>query len=163
MQNPADNIKQKFAKVKQENKKFFQRLIKNTPRDLDAQFYKFHSQAFEKINCLQCANCCKTTGPLFTQKDIERLASHFRIRPAKFINSYLHVDEDNDFVLNELPCPFLGADNYCSIYEYRPNACREYPHTHQRKMHKILKETEANAAICPAVFEIVEQLKKVIP
>ena len=155
------NIK-KLAEAKQkENKKFFEKVKKSPPKKLDEVTNAFHDKAFELIDCIACANCCKTTGPLFKQKDIERLASHFKIRPAQFIEKYLHIDEDNDYVLNVLPCPFLGSDNYCSVYESRPNACREYPHTNQRKIHTILKETYNNVAICPAVFEVVEELKKV--
>ena len=146
---------------KNENKKFFEKLKKNPPKNLDQQFHGFHEEAFEHIDCLSCANCCKTTGPLFTQKDIERLASHFKLRPAQFIEKYLHIDEDNDYVLNVLPCPFLGADNYCSVYDVRPNACREFPHTNQRKMHTIFKETLNNVSVCPAVYEIVEKIKSI--
>lgn len=158
-----NQLKQKADKAKGENKKLFDQLKKRTPKDLDQQFAQLHDEAFEHIDCLTCANCCKTTGPLFKQKDIERLAHHLKMRPAQFVQQYLHIDEDNDYVLNSLPCPFLGADNYCSVYEYRPNACREYPHTNARKMHTLFKETLNNTAICPAVFEIVEKLKKVYP
>ena len=147
-------------KTQASTKKFFERLKRKTPDDLDLKFHEMHDEVFERVDCLKCANCCKTTGPLFTQKDIERLSAHLKIKPAAFIQKYLRVDEDNDYVLQVLPCPFLGADNYCSVYDHRPNACREYPHTNQRKMHTILKETYNNVAVCPAVFEIVEQLKK---
>lgn len=156
-----NDIKHKATKLKPENKRFFEKLKKNPPKDLDRQFQELHDEAFERIDCLTCANCCKTTGPLFRQKDIERLSSHLKLRPAQFVDQYLHLDEDNDYVLNTLPCPFLGSDNYCSVYDHRPNACREYPHTNQRKMHTIFKETLNNTAICPAVFEIVEKLKTI--
>ncbi|MCU0441257.1 MAG: YkgJ family cysteine cluster protein [Bacteroidia bacterium] len=156
-------LKHKAIKAKGEHKKLFDQLKKRLPKNLDQQFAELHDEAFERIDCLTCANCCKTTGPLFKQKDIERLANHLKMRPAQFVETYLHIDEDNDYVLNTLPCPFLGADNYCSVYEYRPNACREYPHTNSRKMHTLFKETLNNVAICPAVFEIVEKLKKVYP
>lgn len=153
-------LKKKADAKKAENKKFFDKLKKNPPKDLDHQFHELHEEAFAHIDCLTCANCCKTTGPLFTQKDIERLAGHFKLRPVLFIEKYLHIDEDKDYVLNVLPCPFLGSDNYCSVYEDRPNACRAYPHTNQRKMHTILKETQNNIPVCPAVFEIVEKMKE---
>ena len=120
-----------------------------------------HDAAFEKIDCLQCANCCKTTTPIFYMKDIERLAKYLRMKSADFIKQYLHIDEDRDYVLNVTPCPFLGSDNYCSVYESRPNACREYPHTNARKFHRLFDITIKNTAICPAVYEIVEKLKKV--
>lgn len=156
-----NDIKAKAEKLKPENKRFLDKLKKKLPKDLDQQFQRLHEEAFETIDCLTCANCCKTTGPLFTQKDIERLSALFKLRPAEFISKYLHVDEDGDYVLNVLPCPFLGTDNYCSVYEHRPNACRQYPHTDQRKMHTVFKETLHNTAVCPAVFEIVEKLKKI--
>nr|MDK7631844.1 YkgJ family cysteine cluster protein [Globicatella sanguinis] len=82
-------------------------------------------------------NCCKTTGPLFTQKDIERLAKVFRMKPSLFIEKYLRIDEDNDYVLQQLPCPFLDSENYCLVYEDRPKACKEYPHTDRKKFHQI--------------------------
>lgn len=150
---------QRFA----QNKRFMDKLRKKPPPRLDQDFHELHETAFEHIDCLSCANCCKTTGPLFTQKDIERLASALQIKPSTFIETYLRIDEDQDLVLKAVPCPFLGSDNYCSVYDHRPNACRKYPHTDQRKMHTITKETLHNIAICPAVNEIIESLKKKYP
>ena len=121
---------------------------------------ELHEDEFSRTDCLTCANCCKTTGPLFTQKDIERIAKHFRMKPGEFIDSYLRLDEENDFVLQQVPCPFLGADNYCSIYEKRPKACREYPHTDRKDFHKISSITIRNTAVCPAAYNIVEEMKK---
>lgn len=142
-----------------ENKKFFRRLKSVNPKKLDQEFHSAHEEAFSCIDCLQCANCCKTTGPLFTNKDIDRLARHFSMKASDFMAQYLRIDEDGDHVLKSVPCPFLGADNYCSVYESRPKACREYPHTDRNKMHQILELTRKNVEVCPAVFEITENLK----
>ena len=68
---------------------------------------------------------------------------------------------NDDFVFSKMPCVFLEEDNTCKIYEDRPRACREYPHTDQRKIHQVLDITLKNMSTCPAVFEIVERLKKV--
>ncbi|NND87804.1 MAG: YkgJ family cysteine cluster protein, partial [Flavobacteriaceae bacterium] len=95
--------------------------------------------------------------------DIERIAKHFRMKPKTFIESYLRMDEENDYVLQEVPCAFLGADNYCSIYDVRPKACREFPHTDRRKFHQINNLTLKNVAICPAAFNIVEEMKRRLP
>ena len=130
-------------------------------KNLDELFRKEHDIAFKKRNCLDCANCCKTTSPIFKERDIARLAKYFKISPAQFIDKHLHIDEDKDYVLNSAPCTFLGADNYCSIYDHRPTACMEYPHTDRKRMYQLLDLTAKNAAICPAVFEITEKLKKV--
>lgn len=152
-------LPQLAASAHPENKKFFARLKKGKVKNLDDVVQGIHEEVFEETDCLQCANCCKTTSPIFYQKDIERLAKHFRITPSAFIEKYLHIDEDKDYVLNVAPCPFLGSDNYCSVYESRPNACREYPHTDRKRFHQILDLTLKNTAVCPAVYEIVERLK----
>lgn len=132
---------------------------KKNSSEVDKVFQRLHDKAFEKIDCLQCANCCKTTSPIFYQRDIERLAKHFRIRPSEFIEQYLHIDEDNDYVLNSAPCPFLGDDNYCSVYDSRPTACREYPHTDRKRVQQIFNLTLKNASVCPAVFDILENIR----
>jgi Fe-S-cluster containining protein len=100
---------------------------------------------------------------LFTDKDIQRIAKHFKMKAQEFVTAYLRIDEDNDYVLQSLPCPFLGADNYCSIYEVRPKACREFPHTDRKKFHQISNLTLKNVAICPAAYNIVENMKNRLP
>lgn len=151
----------KLAKDKQnENKKFFAKLKKKTPKNLDYLMQELHENEFERTDCLECANCCKTTGPLFTNADVERISKHFRQKPQQFIDTYLRLDEENDYVLQSVPCTFLGADNYCSIYDVRPKACAEFPHTDRKKFQQISNLTLKNVAICPAAFNIVEEMKK---
>jgi Fe-S-cluster containining protein len=155
---------QKLAKDKQvENKKFFDKLKKKTPKNLDYVMQEIHEAEFKRTDCLHCANCCKTTGPLFTSADIERIAKHLKQKPQQFIDQYLRIDEDHDYVLQSVPCTFLGADNACFIYDVRPKACREFPHTDRKKFQQISGLTLKNVAICPAAFNIVEEMKKKIP
>jgi len=144
-----------------ENKKFLAGLKKKDARKVDDLFHATHHEVFENFDCLSCANCCKTTSPIFYQNDIERLAKSLRMRPGDFITTYLRIDEDGDYVLKSSPCPFLDADNYCQVYHDRPKACREYPHTDRKKMVQILDLTHKNTLVCPAVFEMVERLKKI--
>lgn len=153
----------KKAKEKHsENKKFFAKLKKKTPKNLDYMMQELHEAEFKRTDCLTCANCCKTTGPLFTNADVERISKSFRMKPQKFIDTYLRIDEENDFVLQQVPCTFLGADNYCSIYDVRPKACREFPHTDRKKFQQISNLTMKNVEICPAAFNIVEEMKKLM-
>ena len=142
------------------NRNFLQKLKRQRPKDLDERVHRLHEEVFEKTDCLGCANCCKTTSPIFLPKDIERLARHFRQRPADFIEQYLRLDGEGDYVLHAAPCPFLGPDNYCSVYEQRPRACREYPHTDRKRMIQLLDLTYRNTLVCPAVLDIVERLKE---
>ncbi len=145
-----------------ENKKFLLGLKKKDPRKVDDAFHQMHDEVFEEIDCLTCANCCKTTSPIFYQTDIERVSKSLRMKPGDFIEKYLRVDGDQDYVLKSSPCPFLDSENYCSVYEDRPKACREYPHTNRKKMVQIMELTYKNTLVCPAVLQMVERLKKVV-
>ncbi|HNR21087.1 MAG TPA: YkgJ family cysteine cluster protein [Bacteroidia bacterium] len=153
-------ILEQAQKKQKETKKFLGKLKAKAPKDLDAVTHQLHDKAFENIDCLQCANCCRTIGPLLLDKDIERLATENKMRPAVFAEKYLRIDEDNDYVFKTMPCPFLMADNCCSVYDARPNACRNFPHTQQRNILQKLKITYNNAVICPAVAIVVDGLKK---
>ena len=155
----AEQFKTQSRKKEPENRKFLARLKKLDSRKVDNVFHHVHDEVFAEADCLKCANCCKTTSPIFYPTDIERLAKALRMRPGDFQERYLRVDEDGDFVLKSSPCPFLGADNYCRVYKDRPKACREYPHTDRKKMVQITELTLRNTLVCPAVFEMVERLK----
>jgi uncharacterized protein len=150
-----------MAKMKEgENRKFFSRLKARIPGNLDGTVHRLHDEVFSKIYCLDCANCCKTLGPRITIKDIERISKFLNLKKETFTKTYLKIDEDGDFVFKNMPCPFLLQDSYCSIYDVRPKACAEYPHTNRRKFHQLLNLTLKNTSTCPAVYEIVEGLKK---
>ncbi|MFP5471086.1 MAG: YkgJ family cysteine cluster protein [Bacteroidia bacterium] len=153
-------IYESYLQRAQSEKKRIEKLVvklkQMNTRKVDEFFHTLHDEAFEKIDCLKCANCCKTTSPLFRNIDIERLSKHLKIKEQHFTETYLKIDEDGDYVFKSAPCPFLMDDNYCSVYESRPNACREYPHTNRKKMQQILKLTATNAQICPAVAEIFQ-------
>jgi Fe-S-cluster containining protein len=145
---------------KETYQKLLVRLKKMNNRTLDDLFHKEHQQVFKKIDCLSCANCCKTTSPIFRDVDIRRLAKRLRLPESKFIGQYLRMDSDGDYVLTVAPCPFLGADNYCSVYEDRPLACREYPHTDRKNMYQILPLTRKNMEVCPAVSTVMQEIAR---
>lgn len=145
-----------------ENKKYFGKLKKKPPKNLDYVMQELHDAEFKRTDCIKCANCCKTTGPFFTTTDIERISKYLKLKPQKFIETYLRIDEDRDHVLQQVPCVFLDSDNYCSIYDVRPKACKEFPHTDRKKFHQIDNLTLKNVAICPAAYRIVEEMKRKI-
>ena len=155
-----DKHKEQSKLKYKENKQFFKSLKKKKSKDLDNLIHPLHDDAFRYTDCLSCANCCKTTSPFFTDKDIQRIAKYLRVRPSEFTQKYLDIDEDRDYVLKTLPCVFLSEHNYCSIYDVRPKACREFPHTDRIKQKQLLKITEKNVQVCPAVYDIVDKLKK---
>jgi uncharacterized protein len=151
----------KAQKAKKPLHKFLDKLKKHPPRNLDEQAIQADENTFANLDCLHCANCCKTISPIFTPRDVERIAATLKISPGKFTETYLRIDADQDMVLQSTPCPFLQPDNKCRIYEDRPKACREYPHTAQRKFSSRIELTKKNILVCPAAFRIVEELQKI--
>ena len=157
MMNDPDCInrfnKEALSKLKS-RKKLLEPLKKKKGKAVDQLFFESHKQAFSKIDCLDCANCCKTVGPLFNAKDITRISKHFKLSQGDFTEKYLKIDEDNDYVLKSLPCPFLGEDNYCGIYDIRPKGCKDYPLTDLKNQKKLFKLHLENSKHCPAVNEV---------
>ena len=144
---------------RKENSKFFKKLKNIKPKVLDKTIISVHETVFKDINCLECANCCKTTSPSFTDKDIQRISNFLKIKPSNLVDKYLALDEENDYVLKSVPCVFLNDNNECRIYKVRPKACRNYPHTNRIKQYQLLKLTQKNIEICPAVSQIIEKIK----
>ena len=117
-----------------------------------------HEEAFEKINCLDCAACCKNYSPRFKTPDIKRISKHLKQKESDFIDAYLKLDEDGDYVVKSTPCPFLGTDNYCNIYDVRPSDCERFPYTNEDVFFKRLNITLKNAEFCPIAVHVLERL-----
>ena len=150
-----NNWEKKSAEKQKIYKQFLQRADKNKVlKALPA----LHEQAFEKINCLSCANCCKSYSPRFKTPDIKRISRILKMKESIFIETYLHLDEDGDYVANSKPCPFLGADNYCSIYKDRPGDCVRFPYTDEDVIVKRQQLTLKNSTFCPIVYYVMEGL-----
>ena len=125
---------------------------------MDCEIHAIHDEVVGKTDCLSCANCCRTLGPHILDSDIQRMAKALRMKPSEVATTYLRIDEDGDYVFQTMPCPFLMPDNYCLIYENRPKACREYPHTDRKKFHQIFKLSIKNAQTCPIAYEVVKRV-----
>lgn len=145
--------------LKKENKKYLQKLRKTNKKTLDHLADQLHQEAFRKVDCLKCANCCTSIPPIVNKTDEARLAKHLGMKAVDFRKQYLLVDEDGDTVMNTSPCVFLQKDNTCLVYEHRPKACREYPHTDNYEFVQNIKLHGENAFYCPAVHHILERLK----
>lgn len=148
-----------WEKQAAENQKAYKRLLeKGNKNKMLKALPQLHEAAFSQIDCLDCGNCCKNYSPRFKQPDIKRIAKRLRMKEGAFTAQYLKLDEDNDYVVRQSPCPFLGSDNYCSIYEDRPGDCRRYPYTDEDVLLKRVGLTLKNAMSCPAVFSVLENL-----
>ena len=164
MEKCLEQLPKLAEEAKKENKKYFTNLKKRTPKNLDYVMQELHDAEFAKTDCLDCGNCCKTSSPIFIDKDIARISKHLKMKAADFTSTYLERDSDDFMVLKTAPCSFLDlSDNSCTIYDVRPKACAEYPHTNRRKFIQITDLTIENTTICPATYNIVEALKKRLP
>lgn len=148
-----------WKKKSQERKGVYARFLKTAKvQKLVKKLPALHEEAFSKIDCLDCAACCKNYSPRFKTPDIKRISKHLGLRESAFIDTYLRLDEDGDYVVKQTPCPFLGTDNYCSIYEVRPSDCSRFPYTDEDVLLKRQAITLKNASFCPAVFYVLEKL-----
>jgi Fe-S-cluster containining protein len=136
-------------------KQYLQRADKNK---VLKQLPEIHQDAFSKIDCLQCANCCKHYSPRFKTPDIKRLSKHLKMRESDFIDTYLKVDEEGDFVAKTAPCPFLGANNFCNVYEQRPSDCHRFPYSNEDVFIKRPQLTLKNSTFCPITYYVLEKL-----
>lgn len=162
MSDPIDyidleNLPEKAAKKKKVHEKVLKKGNKN---QLLRALPDLDEEAFSHIDCLSCANCCKHYSPRFKMPDIKRIARRLRMKESDFIAQYLRMDEDGDYVVTSSPCPFLGEDNYCSIYEDRPRDCARYPYTSEDVLVKQVRLSLKNASVCPAVFYVLERLSE---
>ncbi len=152
-----DNWEKKSAEHQKLYKNYLQRANKKT---VLKQLPALHEEAFEKINCLQCANCCKSYSPRFKPPDIRRISKYLQMKETEFIQNYLQMDEEGDYVAKTAPCPFLGAGNLCSIYDVRPSDCERYPYTDEDVLLKRPQLTLKNSTCCPIVYFVLEKLMK---
>lgn len=155
----AVNLRQTASGEKKENSLLFKKLRKVKSSILDKKFHPLHDKYMAKIDCLDCGNCCKSISPAVKDTDITRLSKYLKIKPSDIVTKYFVLDEEGDYVFRNQPCPFLGYDNFCSVYDARPRACREYPHTDRTRIHQILNITYKNISVCPIVHDIVQELK----
>lgn len=152
-----DNWQKKSAEKQKQFRNFLQRADKNK---VLKQLPQLHEEAFTHIDCLQCAACCKNYSPRFKTTDIKRISKLLKLKESIFIDNYLLLDKDGDYVVKSTPCPFLDNHNYCSIYENRPSDCKRFPYTDEDVLLKRSNITLKNSTFCPAVFFVLDKLTK---
>jgi Fe-S-cluster containining protein len=142
---------------------FLDKFDEIVPTDMPVLTARVDATVWSDINCLDCANCCKTMTPTFNKADITRISTHLGMTSKAFKEKWLMQDPDNgDWVNTTQPCQFLQADNKCSIYDVRPKDCAEFPH-HNKKPFDLYNDTFKNNLIhCPATLTFVDRLKKVV-
>lgn len=152
-------LPENWEKRSLERQKLYKRALEVAPK---AKTYDllpvYHEEAFSKINCLQCAACCKNYSPRFKTTDIKRISKRLKLKESTFIDGYLKLDNDGDYVAKSAPCPFLDTDNSCKIYDDRPSDCARFPYTDEDVLLKRPQLTLKNSSFCPAVYFVLEKI-----
>lgn len=155
----SEDLLKNWERKSNENQKKYINFLKRADKNkVLKKLPALHEEAFEKIDCLKCANCCRNFSPRFKTPDIKRIAKHLNMKEGAFIETYLRLDEDGDYVTKSSPCPFLGEDNYCNIYEDRPSDCHRFPYTDEDVLLKRPAITLKNSSFCPIVYFVLEKL-----
>lgn len=153
------SFKQKVRHHKKAMHRFLKKFEKSRPRGLDQLVASTSKEVWKEIDCLDCANCCKTMSPTYTPKDIKRIAAHLKMTTADFSKKYLRLDVDGDMMNKTEPCKFLNLENnYCSIYEVRPADCAGFPHHHKKMNSDYVHVYQQNVTYCPATYRLVEKM-----
>ena len=153
-----DNLHNWEKKSREQQKLFKNFLARANKNKVLNALPQLHEEAFEKVDCLKCAACCKNYSPRFKTPDVKRISRHLGMKESVFIETYLRVDDEGDFVTKSTPCPFLGSDNYCSIYDQRPSDCARFPYTNEDIIIKRQQLTLKNSSFCPITYYVLDQL-----
>ena len=158
------SFKQKVRHNGKQLKSFLSRLEKKTPKGLDGIAAKISPEVWKEVDCLTCANCCKTMSPTYTATDIKRIAHHFDMTPSAFKEKWLTYDKkDKDWLNKTQPCQFLNMkSNKCSIYDIRPADCAGFPHLTKKKMTEYMHVHKQNIELCPATYKMVEKMQELM-
>lgn len=151
-------------KNEKDDNKFIQKIYKAVEKIRKKDHFQaqvIHEEVFTEMDCLTCANCCKSIPPMVSNTDAKRIAKHLGLTKKAFLDSYTQQDDDGDTVMKTSPCTFLAEDNKCNIYEVRPSACRAYPHSGDELFYKNLSHHKRNMKYCPGLMDIMKRLGEV--
>jgi uncharacterized protein len=142
---------------------FLKGLLRRRVRGVDGLVFALNNKAFKAIDCLSCANCCKTMSPTYNKADVKRISKHLGMTFQQYYDKYLYKDESGDYMNKSVPCQFLKKDNKCGIYPVRPKDCSGFPHTQNKDFKLFISQTHIqNISYCPITMHIVENMHDII-
>ena len=164
IKDPVDYLKQNYKKSGKTLTTFLRGLLHRKVRGVDPAAVVLNMQAFKKIDCLDCANCCKKMSPTYKKSDVKRIAKHLGMTFQQYYDKYLEREEGSkDYLNKSLPCQFLQKDNKCGIYRIRPLDCRGFPHTQYRDFKLYISGTHIqNIEYCPITMNVVARMHEII-
>lgn len=155
------SYKKKMLLDRNSFRRFLTRIEKNLPRGLEANKPALENRVWQDIDCLNCANCCKSMTPTFTATDMKRISAHLGMPEEDFKKKWLYKERNSgDWMNKKQPCQFLDLKtNMCSIYEVRPLDCAGFPHL-QKPLKDYMHVHKQNVELCPATHKMVEKMKQ---
>ncbi len=152
---------ERMAHLKEEENQSFMIFLKGCDHfKVDKIVHKLNEKYLSLYDCTKCGNCCKQLAPSLSQEEILEITDFLNITYEDFIEKFVNRETTNGFILKNQECPFLNK-NKCSIYEYRPEACRSFPHLHKDNINHRLLSLLDNIHICPIIYYIFEDLKEI--
>ena len=127
---------------------------------LDEKVAATTDEVRKQLDCLACGRCCRFLQVVVDDKDIKRLAHRLGILPREVLHKYVNTAPDGTSHLNSIPCPFLLQDNRCSVYEDRPQSCRDFPYLHAGATRSRLLTLLEYISLCPIIFNVWDQMKR---
>ena len=157
-------MKNKMIANRSAFRRFLTKLEKNPPMRIGSITMHLEREVWQEVDCLSCANCCKTMTPTFNAADLKRISAHFGETVDEFKAKWLYKErkKDGDWLNKKQPCQFLNLeDNKCSIYAIRPADCAGFPHLPKR-LKDYIHVHKQNIEYCPATYRLVEKMMSTI-
>lgn len=156
------SFKQKVRHTKNSFRRFLTQLKKYPPKRLNRLTSMLEKEVWKEVDCLSCANCCKTMTPTFNAADLKRISAYFGQTVEEFKSQWLYKERKKagDWLNKKQPCQFLNLkDNKCSIYAIRPADCAGFPHL-SKNLKDYVHVHKQNLEYCPAAYRLVEKMMK---
>ena len=161
-----DELKE-LAKQKEDENWAFRKFLKFyddlSDEQIDKLVYDTADAVAANIECTSCGQCCKQLKPTLTAEDQQRLAKKLKVAVQQLQDTYLEYVKSDDepacWQIKKAPCSFL-KDKKCTVYEARPQNCRDYPYLHEPGFSSRTMAMLERTFTCPIVFEVMEKLKE---
>lgn len=141
-----------------ENDRFRSFVNRQEAAQVDEIVFRLNQEVSAKVDCTQCGACCRQLMINITDFDAQRMSNHLHQDNADFKARYVEEGSSGMMIMNTIPCHFLSG-NICSAYEARFTECREFPDLHKANFKGRLFATLIHYAMCPIIFNVVEELK----
>ncbi|MBA3976175.1 MAG: hypothetical protein C0504_18365 [Candidatus Solibacter sp.] len=117
----------------------------------------------QTFDCKSCGNCCRQTRVPVSADGIAAIAAFLGMDAGKVRQLYTERGDDSSETLlrqQDDACVFLDA-GLCMVYAARPEACRQFPAIalHADLLGNRMPSVCRQAAICPVVFQALEEFK----